>query len=94
MIKFTLDKELSKIVEISKDFGAKKILLFGSCLEDISKARDIDIAVSGIPAKDFFTYYGKVSSEINDEVDIIDLDDLHKHFYPRIISKGKVLYEQ
>ena len=46
MIKAALDFELTKIVDISKDFGARKVLLFGSCLEDPVRARDIDIAVS------------------------------------------------
>jgi predicted nucleotidyltransferase len=36
-------KYLEKIVNISKEFGAKKVFLFGSCLEDISSCRDIDI---------------------------------------------------
>ena len=96
MIKAVIDKEkeLFKIVDISKKFGAKKVLLFGSFLEDKNKARDIDIAVSGIPSKDFFSYYGKVSMEIDDEVDIVDIDDVNPHFYKRIISKGKVLYER
>lgn len=96
MIKAVFDKEreLSKIVDISKNFGAKKVFLFGSFLEDKNRARDIDIAVSGIPAGDFFIYYGKVSMEIPDEVDIVDLDDVHPHLYKRIISKGKVLYER
>ena len=30
MIKVALDAELTKIVDISKDFGAEKVLLFGS----------------------------------------------------------------
>ena len=96
MIKAVVDKEreLSKIVDISKEFGVKKLYLFGSFLEDRKRARDIDIAVSGIKPEDFFTYYGKVSMEVVDEVDIVDMDDVNPHFYKRIISKGKVLYER
>lgn len=96
MIKAVMDKEkeLSKIVDISKNFGAKKVFLFGSLLEDKNRARDIDIAVSGIPAGDFFAYYGKVSMEVNEEVDIVDLDDVGSHFYKRIMAKGKILYER
>lgn len=86
--------ELAKIVEVSKEFGARKVLLFGSCLEDIEVARDIDLAVSGIKPSEFFRYYGKVSMMVEDEVDIIDLDDVREHLYKRILSKGKVIYER
>ena len=47
-------RELYKIVDISKEFGVKKVLLFGSCVEDINSAHDIDIAVSGIRPREFF----------------------------------------
>jgi len=47
MKRAVLKRELDKIVDISKEFDAKKVLLFGSCLEDIKSAHDIDIAVSG-----------------------------------------------
>jgi len=89
-----LEKELDKIVTISKEFGAKRVLLFGSCLEDSKSAQDIDIAVEGIKPGEFFTYYGKVSMSIKDEVDILDLSDVREHLYKRILSKGIVLYER
>jgi len=89
-----LEKELAKIVDISREFGARKVLLFGSCLSDMKSARDIDIAVSGINPKDFFKFYGKVSMIVDDEVDLIDLDDVREHLRNRILSKGKILYER
>jgi predicted nucleotidyltransferase len=92
MKKATLKKELDIILDVSREFGAKKLILFGSCLEDTESARDIDIAVSGINPRKFFEYYGKVSMAVDDEVDIIDLDDIREHLYKRILSKGKVIY--
>jgi predicted nucleotidyltransferase len=86
------NEELIRIIEFSKNYGADKVILFGSCLDDLNSARDIDIAVSGIKPKDFFKYYGKVSMEIEDEVDIVDLDDLRAYFRQKVISQGKVLY--
>ncbi len=80
MEKEVFETELKKIVSISKEFGAKKVLLFGSCLEDIESAQDIDIAIDGIKPKEFFKYYGKVSMVVDDEVDIVDLDDVREHF--------------
>ncbi len=94
MKKEVFEQELNKIASISKEFGAKKVLLFGSCLEDIESAADIDIAVSGIKSGEFFKYYGKVSMAVDDEVDIIDLDDIREHLYKRVLSKGQVVYEE
>ncbi len=94
MKKIVLETEMKKIVAISKEFGVEKILLFGSCLEDIESAQDIDIAVSGIKPREFFRYYGKVSMSVDDEVDIVDLDDVREHFRKRILSKGRVIYER
>ncbi len=90
----SLKTELSKIVGISEEFGAKRVLLFGSCLEDIHSAQDIDIAVSGVEPGKFFKYYGKVSMAVDDEVDIVDLDDVRGHLYQRILSKGRMLSEK
>ena len=94
MEKEIFEKELNIIINLSKEFGAKKVLLFGSCLDNIESAYDIDIAVSGIKPSEFFKYYGKVSMVVKDEVDIIDLNDVRKHLYKRILSKGKVTYER
>ena len=90
----SLKRELSKIVDISREFGAKKVLLFGSCLEDVESAQDIDIAVNGIKPREFFKYYGKVSMAVDDEVDIVDLADIRAHLCKRILSKGRVIYER
>lgn len=94
MKKEVFEKELEKIIAISKEFGAEKVFLFGSCVEDIESAQDIDIAVRGIKPREFFGYYGKVSMVVDDEVDLVDLDDVREHLYERILSKGRVLYER
>jgi predicted nucleotidyltransferase len=90
----TLEKVLAKIIKISEEFGAHKVLLFGSCVSDIKSAHDIDIAVSGVKPRDFFKFYGKVSMIVDDEVDLIDLDDVREHLRNRILSKGKLIYER
>ena len=94
MNKIAFDTELRKIVEIGRKYGAHRIIMFGSCLEDMAAARDIDIAVSGIAPGRFFDFYADVSMNIADEADIIDLDDVDSHLRSRIETKGKVLYER
>ncbi len=94
MKKEVLDNELAKIEEISKEFDVEKVFLFGSCLENVETANDIDIAVEGIRAKDFFKYYGRISMAVDDEVDLVDLDDIREHLQKRILSKGRLIYER
>lgn len=94
MKKEVLDNELAKIGEISKEFNVEKVFLFGSCLENVETANDIDIAVEGIRAKDFFKYYGRISLAVDDKVDLVDLDDIREHLQKRILSKGRLIYER
>ena len=94
MKKEILDNELAKIGEISKEFNVGKVFLFGSCLEHFETANDIDIAVEGIKAADFFRYYGRISLSVDDEVDLVDLNDVREHFQKRILAKGRVIYER
>jgi predicted nucleotidyltransferase len=92
MKKKVFEKELEKIIAISKEFGVEKILLFGSCLEDIESAQDIDIAVKGVKPEKFFEMYGKILGVIDSEIDLIPLEDAREHFSKRIFEKGKVIY--
>jgi hypothetical protein len=53
-------KDLAEIISISKEYGAEKVYLFGSCLEKVELAQDIDIAVKGVNPEKFFEMYGKI----------------------------------
>ena len=86
------EKELAKIIIISKEFGAEKVLLFGSCLERVESAQDIDIAVKGVKPEKFFEMYGRILGVIDSEIDLIPLEDAREHFSKRILEKGKVIY--
>ena len=93
MKKNSLKKDLDKIISISKKYGAEKVFLFGSCIDDIKHARDIDIAVQGIKPRKFFEFYSKVFFAVKDEVDIIDLHNMSPYFTKCINERGRVLYE-
>jgi len=86
-------KEKDKIIikEISKKYGVKRVLLFGSSLDKKRKSNDIDIAVEGISHKDFFKYYGDLLLQLSKPVDVIDLDGSSK-FINLIKKEGELLY--
>jgi predicted nucleotidyltransferase len=81
------ERELDKIISISREFGAEKVLLFGSCLEKVESAQDIDIAVKGGKPEKFFEMYGKILGVIDSEIDLIPLEDTREHFSKRILEK-------
>jgi predicted nucleotidyltransferase len=92
MQKEVLERELAKVVSLSKEFGAEKVLLFGSCLEDVESAHDIDVAVKGVKPEKFFEMYGRILGEVDSEVDLIPLEDTREHFAKRILEKGRLIY--
>ncbi len=94
MNKTLFESELNKIISLSKEYGAQKVLLFGSCLEDVESAQDIDIAVSGVRPERFFELYGKILGEIDTEIDLIPLEQVRERFSKSILETGKLLYEK
>jgi uncharacterized protein len=70
-------KELiEKAVAILRTYGATEVYLLGSaCSGDFDPERsDIDLAVRGIPAKDFYGAVGETMCSLGREVDVVDLD--------------------
>lgn len=70
------DKKI--ITEISRKYHVKRVLLFGSCISPGKENRDIDIAIEGISAKDFFSFYGDLMLALSKPVDVIDLSKTSK----------------
>jgi uncharacterized protein len=80
-----------RIIELAKEYGAKKLILFGSALEDLDKANDLDIATD-IPGWKILRFAAQIEDEFRVLVDIVPLDTPGK-FTKAIERKGKVLYE-
>lgn len=94
MNKARFEEEIKSIVALSKESGAKKVLLFGSCADKPEEARDIDVTVSGVPPESFFDLYGKILAVVKDDVDLLPFEDLDTYFAKRITETGKVVYER
>jgi predicted nucleotidyltransferase len=83
---------INKAIELSKHYGVVKLILFGSALDNLSAAKDLDLACSGINDWSFFELSAKLEEELKIQVDLIPLDD--SQFSKHISKIGKVLYEQ
>lgn len=82
---------IERAVELSRQYGAVRVILFGSALEVPEQARDLDLACD-IPGVDIFAYAGRLEEEPNLPVDVIPLTPRNP-FIEVIERRGKVLYE-
>lgn len=79
------------IETMCRKYGAKRALLFGSSLDSTRKAQDIDVAVEGIPAREFFSFCGELLFALSKPVDVVDLSGRSK-FLDLIRRDGVTVY--
>ena len=84
------DKEKKIILKIAKKYNVSKIMLFGSGLDNTIESNDIDIAVEGIPNKDFYSFYGELIFALSKPIDVIDMS-IKSKFIDLIRKEGILL---
>lgn len=83
---------INKAIDIAKNFGVNKLVLFGSALENVSTAHDLDLACEGINDWKFFELAAKLEDELKVQIDLFPLDN--SNFSRHITRIGKILYER
>lgn len=86
------EEQIEQCVEAAKEYGAKKVVLFGSALYDPEHARDIDIIVSGVSGWDVIRMGADMEDRVNVPVDVVSGDE-KGDFVEMNLKRGKVLYE-
>ena len=88
--------ELCQIVSLlTEKYGVRRILLFGSLKTGgFNKSSDIDLAVEGIRAEDFFAALAAVNQVSRFAVDLKPLEDLEPYFRSRVFWEGEIIYEE
>jgi predicted nucleotidyltransferase len=85
------EKDKRIIQELSQKYKVKRVLLFGSSIDQKRASNDIDIAIEGISPKEFFKYYGDLLLQLSKPVDVVELTGSSK--FIRLIEKeGELLY--
>jgi predicted nucleotidyltransferase len=84
--------QIDEAVTVAKRYGASRVVLFGRALTDPEKARDLDVAVGGVPGWDFFKMAAELERTLRIPLDVVPLDK-DSPFIRRIEEKGRVLYE-
>lgn len=77
----------------AEQYGAGRVWLFGSALEDEQHATDIDLAVEGLMPEKFFDFYGRLYFELPKPVDLVDLSQ-NPPIAAIIRSQGVSIYER
>jgi predicted nucleotidyltransferase len=89
------DDRLRFIRMVSEKFGAKRVILFGSCLNNPEQAAgDIDIAVEGLSKSDYWDFWRRLlwAEELGGKaVDVVRVED-NGFLVPIIIDEGEEIY--
>jgi len=83
-------EDIKKAVIFLKNEGCKAVYLFGSMITGkIHDNSDIDIGITGLPAKKYFRVYALLDKELSNRIDLVDFD-LYKDLYNLLNSLGEV----
>ena len=69
-----LETVLPKVVRVARQFGATRLLLFGSALENPAKVRDLDLACAGVSGWKFFELSAALEESLGMPLDLVPLD--------------------
>ena len=82
--------QIERIVSLARFYGATRIILFGSAVENPEEARDLDLAFDGISGWKLYELGARLEEELNVPLDIIPLTPPTR-FTRLIESKGRKL---
>ena len=77
--------DFEKIKKLAASYGATKLLIFGSFLDDPQKARDLDLACDGIEGWKLYEFAAKMEKEFKILCDVAPLTPTTK--FTRLIEK-------
>ncbi|HOE12570.1 MAG TPA: nucleotidyltransferase domain-containing protein [bacterium] len=67
------EQQIEKAAAIARQFGAKRLILFGSALHSPDSAEDLDLACDGVDGWRFYELGGRIEDEIRVPLDLIPL---------------------
>jgi len=86
------DSILHTATTILRRFGARRIVLFGSAADSPETARDLDLAVEGLPAHRLLDACLALERELRVPFDLVRLER-RDGFAELVVGAGRVLYD-
>jgi predicted nucleotidyltransferase len=87
------EETLDRVVASLRSFGARRVLLFGSYADSPEQARDIDLAVEGIPLARLLDADAAILDILDAPYDLVSRED-QGDFYDLISPRARVLFDQ
>lgn len=84
------EAQIQKAVALAESYGATRLILFGSALESLENARDLDLACDGVDGWEFFGLAAQIEKELRIPLDLVPLSPPSR-FTRLIESRGRVL---
>ena len=85
------EDRLKRAVDALRRMGARRVLIFGSCLDAPDQARDVDIAVEGIPVDWLLDADVAVHEILEAPTDLVSREE-NPNFYEIVEKRGRVLF--
>lgn len=82
--------QIKRIIELAKSYGATRLILFGSSVNEASQPQDVDLACDGIEGWKLYEFGARLEEELRLPLDLIPLTPTTK-FTRLIEAKGTVL---
>ena len=85
-----IDHALQTVVDVARQFGATRLLLFGAATHDLANARDLDLACDGVPGWKLFELSAALENALQVPFDLVPLDP-PTPFTKLIEKRGRIL---
>ena len=82
--------QIEKIVSLARSYGATRLILFGSIIEEPTEARDVDIACDGVVGWKLYELAARIEEELHTPLDLVPLSPPSR-FTRHIESKGRII---
>ena len=67
-------EHIEKAKAIARDYRATRLVLFGRAAHDPEAARDLDLAIGGVPGWTVWELAGRLERELDVPLDVVPLD--------------------
>ena len=84
-------EEKAILCALAENYGVSKLLLFGSAQDSTGEARDLDLAVAGLPPSELFRFYGDLILSLPYSVDLVDVSE-ETEMAKLIVDDGTLIY--
>lgn len=84
--------EIKQVVAILRRHGAMDIILYGSLARgDYRIDSDIDLLVSGLAPREYFSALADILMQSKLHVSLLNMEDIHGYFREKVLREGKII---